>query len=56
MMVNKYARALEAREINDQTGAIWTVNDVPNLWRKKVIAKIEEDGYTIDDDGTVIKE
>ena len=46
MMVNKYARALEAREIND----------LPNLWRKKVIAKIEEDGYTIDDDGTVIKE
>lgn len=52
-MVNKYARVLEAREINSNTGAIWTINDVPTLWRTKVERLIDADGYIIEEDGTV---
>jgi hypothetical protein len=54
-MVNKYVRVLEEREINDRTGEIWTINDVPRTWRAKVEVKIYEDGYTILPDGTVEK-
>lgn len=52
-MVNKYVRVLEAREINPNTGEIWTINDVPTLWRTKVEKKILDDGYYIQEDGTV---
>ena len=31
----------------------WT--EVPDLWNAKVIVKLEEDGYTLNDDGTVSK-
>ena len=31
----------------------WT--DVPELWNKKVIAKLKEDGYILNEDGTVSK-
>ena len=34
-MVKKYARVLENREINSMTGEIWSINDVPNTWKKK---------------------
>ena len=53
-MVAKYTRLLEERDINAKTGEIWKITDVPTLWRAKVEAKIEEDGYIIDEDGTVI--
>lgn len=53
-MVKKYARVLESREINERTGEIWKIDDVPNTWKAKTIAKIEADGYKIDEDGTVI--
>lgn len=52
-MVKKYVRALEERQINTRTGEIWTIDDVPNLWRSKVEQQIEADGYIILDDGTV---
>ena len=54
-MVNKYAHVLEERQINDRTGEIWTINDVPKTWRKKTQDKIEADGYLILEDGTVEK-
>ena len=54
-MVNKYAHVLEERQINDRTGEIWTINDVPKTWRKKTQDKIEADGYIILEDGTVEK-
>ena len=52
-MVKKYVKALENREINSATGSTWTINDVPTLWRTKVEAQIDADGYFIEEDGTV---
>lgn len=52
-MVKKYVKALENREINSSTGSIWTINDVPTLWKAKVEAQIDADGYIIEEDGTV---
>lgn len=54
-MIAKYVRVLEEREINSNTGEIWTINDVPKTWRAKTEKKIIEDGYEILDDGTVSK-
>ena len=51
-MVKKYARLLEERIINDNTGEVWSINDVPNTWRSKTRTKVEEDGYYFDEDGT----
>lgn len=53
-MVNKYVKALENRELNSRTGEIWTINDVPTVWKSKVEQRIEDDGYVVDTDGTVI--
>ena len=52
-MKKKYVKELEARNINSATGSVWTINDVPNLWRAKVEAQIDADGYVIEEDGTV---
>ena len=54
-MVAKYVRVLKNREIYDKTGNIWTINDVPKTWRSKVEIQIVEDGYVIEEDGTVSK-
>ena len=54
-MVRKYARLLEERDINERTGEIWKITDVPNTWRAKTLAKIDEDGYEVLEDGTVGK-
>ena len=51
-MVNKYARHLEERDINEKTGKVWSINDVPNTWRAKTQAKVIADGYYFDEDGT----
>ena len=51
-MVKKYVRVLENREINSMTGEVWSINDVPNTWRAKTRAKVENDGYYFDEDGT----
>lgn len=32
----------------------WT--DVPELWNKKVIEKLQKDGYVLNEDGTVEKQ
>lgn len=54
-MTAKYVRHLENRDINPSTGEIWNIADVPTLWKSKVEAQIEADGYVIDEDGTVSK-
>lgn len=54
-MVKKYARVLENREINAQSGEIWTIDDVPTTWRAKTRTKVEADGYHFDEDGTAVK-
>lgn len=51
-MVNKYARHLEERDINEKTGEVWSINDVPNTWRAKTQTKVIADGYYFDVDGT----
>lgn len=51
-MVNKYARHLEDRDIYDNTGSVWTINDVPKTWRARTKIKVEGDGYYFAADGT----
>lgn len=51
-MVNKYARHLEQRDINVNTGEVWKITDVPNTWRAKTESKVIADGYYFDVDGT----
>lgn len=51
-MVNKYARLLEQRQLNANTGEVWTINDVPTTWRARTQAKVEADHYYFDEDGT----
>ena len=51
-MVNKYSRLLEERIINDKTGDVWAIQDVPKTWRSKTEAKVISDGYYFDEDGT----
>lgn len=53
-MVKKYARLLEERDTNERTGEVWKITDVPNTWNARVLVKIEEDGFIVDTDGTVI--
>ncbi len=51
-MVNKYSRVLETREINERTGNVWSIYDVPNTWRTKTQTKVISDGYFFGNDGT----
>lgn len=41
-MVAYYVAKIQDKEINPKTGEVWTVNDVPKLWRKKVEAALSE--------------
>lgn len=41
-MIKFYLTKIEKEEINDNTGAIWTVEDVPKLWRLKVEEALKE--------------
>ena len=52
-MVTKYVIALEERQIYEKTGEIWTINDVPSLWRTKTKKQVIADGYVFNEDGTV---
>ena len=51
-MVNKYARLLEERIVNDKTDEVWAIQDVPKTWRGKTQTKVISDGYHFDEDGT----
>ena len=53
-MVRKYVRVIENREINSMTDKVWSIHDVPNTWKSRVQAQVIADGYTFDEDGTVI--
>lgn len=55
-MVKKYVTALENREYNTRTDYTWRVDDVPSLWKNKVLAQIQADGHIVLEDGTVSKE
>lgn len=54
-MVAKYSRHLENRDINEKTGEVWSINDVPNTWKAKTEAKVIADGYEFLEDGTAVK-
>lgn len=51
-MVNKYSRLLEERIVNEKTGEVWAIQDVPRTWRNRTEAKVIADGYHFDEDGT----
>lgn len=51
-MVTKYSRLLEERMINNKTGEVWAIQDVPKTWRQKTQVKVESDGYHFDENGT----
>lgn len=54
-MVDRYVQALEEQQICSKTNAIWTINDVPKLWRASVISRVIADGYVFDDEGHAVK-
>ena len=49
-MVELYLKKIKADDI------VFTLEDVPKLWRQKVMVKLVEDGYTLNEDGSVVKE
>lgn len=49
-MVELYLKKIKTDNID------FTLEDVPALWKQKVIDKLVEDGYTLNDDGSVVKE
>lgn len=49
-MVNFYVK-----KILESDGE-FTINDVPRLWKQKVINKLVADGYVVNEDGAVSKE
>ncbi len=53
-MAKLYYKRIIAGLMKDDEGN-WTVNKVPNLWRDKVITLLEENGYIVNEDGTVIQ-
>lgn len=53
-MAKLYYKSIVAGLMKDDNGAK-TVNKVPSLWREKVIKLLEDNGYTVTKDGTVLK-
>lgn len=51
-MVAKYSRLLEERIVNDKTGKVWALQDVPRTWRSKTETKVLSEGYYFAEDGT----
>ena len=49
-MVELYLKKIKADDI------VFTLEDVPKLWRQKVMDKLVEDGYILNEDGSVVKE
>ena len=49
-MVELYLKKIKADNI------AFTLEDVPALWKQKVMDKLVEDGYTLNNDGSVVKE
>lgn len=49
-MVELYVKKIKDDNID------FTLEDVPKLWKQKVIKRLIEDGYIVNDDGTVVKD
>ncbi len=49
-MVELYLKKIKADDI------VFTLEDVPALWKQKVMDKLVEDGYVLNEDGTVSKD
>mgnify|MGYP003425886452 FL=1 len=49
-MVELYLKKIKADDI------VFTLEDVPKLWRQKVMDRLVEDGYILNEDGSVVKE
>lgn len=49
-MVELYLKKIKADDI------VFTLEDVPALWKQKVMDKLVEDGYVLNDDGSVSKD
>ena len=49
-MVELYRKKIKADDI------VFTLEDVPKLWRQKVMDRLVEDGYILNEDGSVVKE
>ena len=41
-MAKLYAQKITNKEINQQTGEVWKLEDVPMLWRAEVEAMLEQ--------------
>lgn len=53
-MAKLYYKRIIAGLMKDENGNK-TVNKVPSLWREQVITLLEENGYIVNEDGTVVK-
>ena len=49
-MVELYLKKIKADDI------VFTLEDVPKLWRQKVMDRLVEDGYILNEDDSVVKE
>lgn len=49
-MVELYVKKIKDDNID------FTLEDVPKLWKQKVIKRLIEDGYIVNDYGTVVKD
>ena len=54
-MVDKYAKHLENRDINETTKEVWAIQDVPKAWRNDTRDMVVSDGYYFDNQGTAHK-
>lgn len=41
-MVKFYLAKIQNKEVNNNTGTVWTIEDVPKLWRTKVADALKE--------------
>ena len=49
-MVELYLKKIKTDNI------AFTLEDVPALWKQKVMDRLVEDGYILNEDGSVVKE
>lgn len=38
-----------------QSGTVTNINDVPGTWREKVRTMLEENGYIVEENGSIFK-
>ena len=54
-MVNFYIRKIENGEIDTRNGEPWKWTSVPPKWREQVKIRLANDGYILNEDGSVTK-